>query len=69
MTNEGCTEGYYAAFLLSALETLHNFQLKPKVSESGETIFTEWFRVQQDPKFWKPIIGVEYLQFLVIVHS
>ena len=69
MTKKGCTEGFYAAFMLSALETLHNFQLRPKVSDSGETIFTEWFREQQDPSFWKPIIGVEFLWFLSVVDS
>ena len=52
LTSDACTEGFYAAFLISSLEAMAEFRRnKPSLT------CTEWFNLQGSDKFWKPILG------------
>jgi hypothetical protein len=62
LTSEACTEGYYAAFTLAALEALNIF-----MSERNSCF--EWFQSQQNPLFWKPILGEEVLDFPLVTYT
>ncbi len=50
-----CTEGFYCAFLLAALDALHTFK---QSFEKNDTVFSAWFVEQQRPDFWTKIIGL-----------
>jgi hypothetical protein len=50
-----CTEGFYSAFLLAALEALDKFKQEFK---GDNPVFSAWFSEQQRPEFWKEIIGL-----------
>ena len=49
---EPCTEGFYSAFFLAALDALHTF----KESYKGPRVFDAWFLEQQHTDFWTKII-------------
>ena len=63
LTNETCSEGFsegfYAAFILSSLELLHEFKVQTKQTDRGVTIFDLWFREQQKPSLWERILGAD----------
>ena len=59
LTSETCSEGFYAAFILSSLEELHQFKLQTKQTDRGVTIFELWFREQKEPSFWERILGAD----------
>jgi hypothetical protein len=50
-----CTEGFYCAFLLAALDALDTF--KQNFEKNG-TVVSAWFLEQQRPDFWTKIIGL-----------
>ena len=60
LTSETCTEGYYAAFVLTALQALNDF--KQDASRSGFNSCSDWFQLQKNQLFWKPILGEEVLR-------
>jgi hypothetical protein len=57
LTSNSCTEGFYAAFILAALDALEAFKTEHIRSKSSLNVYTEWFQAQQDAKFWTPIIS------------
>ena len=57
LTSESCTEGFYAAFLLTALQALNDFKREQGASMSESESCSEWLRLQRNPSFWKPILG------------
>jgi hypothetical protein len=56
-TSESCTEGFYAAFLLSGLQALNDFKRKQGASMPGSNSCSEWLHLQRNVSFWKPILG------------
>ena len=52
-----CTEGFYCAFLLAALDALHTFKQSFEKNDR-DTVFGAWFLEQQRPEFWTKIIGL-----------
>ena len=53
LTSAECTEGFYAAFLLAALESLSKFKHDHPAASSAE-----WFDQEQTtPSFWTSILG------------
>jgi hypothetical protein len=56
-TSESCTEGFYAAFLLSGLQALNDFKRKQGASMPGSNSCSEWLHLQRNLSFWKPILG------------
>ena len=50
-----CTEGFYSAFLLAALDALDTFK---KEFKGDNAVFSAWFSEQQRPEFWKEIVGL-----------
>ena len=57
LTSSTCTEGFYAAFVLAALDALQAFITEHTRRKSALNVYTEWFKSQQDPRFWTPIIS------------
>jgi hypothetical protein len=66
LTSETCTEGYYAAFMLTALEALHHFKCNETASMPGYNSYLEWFKLQQNPSFWTPILGENQFQIFCL---
>jgi hypothetical protein len=66
LTSGTCTEGYYAAFMLNALEALHRFKCNETASMSGCNSYLEWFKLQQNLSFWKPILGENRFQIFCL---
>ncbi len=64
LTSESCTEGYYAAFMLAALQALNDFKRMQNDSIRGHNYYHEWLQLQQNLSFWKPILGEEVFEFL-----
>ena len=52
LISESCSEGFYAAFILTALNALEKFR-----SENPEKSSQAWFDHQKSAGFWKPILG------------
>ena len=50
-----CTEGFYSAFTLAALEALDKFKTK---YEGVDSVFKAWFLEHQKHDFWTGIIGL-----------
>ena len=51
LTSDTCTEGFYCAFLISALAALQSFLSQENASPPG------WFLLQSTEAFWTPILG------------
>lgn len=51
LTADTCTEGFYSAFLLTALAALEKF----KSENDGSS--QDWFDLQSSAQFWTPILG------------
>ena len=52
-----CSEGFYSAFLLAALDALNRF--KGTFRGCNISVFEAWFSHQQRSEFWAEIIGLE----------
>lgn len=58
LTSNTCTEGYYAAFMLAALEALNDFMVSDRYTGiSTSDRCSEWFKLQQTSSFWNPVLG------------
>ena len=62
LTSQTCSEGFYAAFLLAALEKLFEFRRTDPPGNSED-----WIRQQQHNTFWTSILGIDVL--ICIAHS
>ena len=51
LTSDTCTEGFYCAFLMSALAALQSFLSQGNASPQ------RWFCLQSTDAFWTPILG------------
>ena len=54
LTSEACSEGFYAAFLISSLTALTKFR-RERPRKSGK----DWFDGQGSADFWTPILGAD----------
>jgi hypothetical protein len=52
---EPCTEGFYSAFILAALEALDTFKKK---YVGADSVFKAWFGESQKQDFWASIVGL-----------
>lgn len=69
LTSDSCTEGYYAAFVLAALQALHDFKSRQDGSMSKCNSYTQWLKLQQNLSFWKPILGEEVSEFHFVTYT